>query len=99
MSPLRSSAGPATWRMHDVELAADDLRERGLAEPRRAREQHVVERLAAAFGRVERDRELLLHPFLADELGERATDAASSRAPPRDRLQRGASVRSLMPRA
>ena len=31
----------------DVELAADDLRERGLAEARRAREQHVVERLAA----------------------------------------------------
>ena len=85
MSPLRSSAGPATWRIDDVELAADDLRERGLAEPGRPGEQHVVERLAAAARRVERDPELLLDPLLADELGERARAGAScssSSSPP-----------------
>src|SRR5207302_2085679 len=41
--------GPRDLADADAELAADDLRERGLAEPRRAREQHVVERLAAAL--------------------------------------------------
>ena len=56
----------------DAELAADDLRERGLAEPGRAGEQNVVERLAARLRRVERDRELLLDALLADEVGERA---------------------------
>ena len=55
----------------DAELLADDLRERGLAEAGRAREQDVVERLAARLRRVERDRELLLHALLADEVGER----------------------------
>ena len=37
-------------RLHErhVELVRDDLRERGLAEPGRAGEQHVVERLAPA---------------------------------------------------
>src|SRR5207253_2648586 len=50
---------------------ADDLRERGLPEPRRAGEQHMVERLAAPLRRVERDRELLLDALLPDEVGER----------------------------
>ena len=71
MSPLRSSAGPGDLADADAELAADDLRERGLAEPGRAREQDVVERLAARLRRVERDRELLLDALLADEVGER----------------------------
>ena len=31
----------------DAQLARDDLRQRGLAEPRRADEQHMIERLAA----------------------------------------------------
>src|SRR5262249_28645370 len=55
----------------DAELAADDLREGGLAEAGRAGEQNVVERLPAPARRVERHRELLLDPFLADEVGER----------------------------
>ena len=54
----------------DVELAADDLRQRGLAETRRPREEHVVERLPPALRCIERNRELLLHPLLADEIGE-----------------------------
>ena len=68
MSPLRSSAGPGDLADADAELLADDLRERGLAEAGRAREQDVVERLAARLRRVERDRELLLHALLADEV-------------------------------
>ena len=47
MSPLRSSAGPGDLPDADAELAADDLRERRLAEARRPGEQDVVERLAA----------------------------------------------------
>ena len=39
----------------DAELVADDLRKRGLAEARRPREQHVVERLTAGARRLERD--------------------------------------------
>ena len=71
MSPLRSSAGPATGRMPTPSSRADDVRERRLAEPGRAGEQDVVERLAARLRRVERDRELLLHALLADEVVER----------------------------
>jgi hypothetical protein len=56
----------------DAELLADDVRERRLAEPRRAREQHMVERLAPRLGGDERNLELLLHALLPDELVERA---------------------------
>ena len=35
----------------DAKLARDDLRQRGLAEAGRAEEQHMVERVAAAFAR------------------------------------------------
>ena len=48
MSALRSSAGPGGLDQRRLELGGDDVRERGLAEPGRAGEQHVVERLAAA---------------------------------------------------
>ena len=51
-----------------VELGGDDLRQRGLAEPGRAGQQHVVERLAALGGRLDRDAELLAQRLLADEL-------------------------------
>ena len=53
-----------------LELVGHDLGERGLAEAGRAGEQHVVERLAARPGRLDEDRELLLHALLADEVGE-----------------------------
>ena len=56
----------------DAELLADDVRERRLAEARRAGEQHVVERLAARLRRRERDLELLLDALLADEVVEAA---------------------------
>ena len=72
MSPLRSSAGPAVMHERDVELGGEDLRERRLAQAGRAGEQHVVERLAARGGRLERDRELLLERVLADEVLEAA---------------------------
>ena len=55
-----------------AELGRDDLRERRLAEPRRAGEQDVVERLAARERRLDRDRELLLQRRLADEVLEAA---------------------------
>src|SRR5206468_10583268 len=51
---------------------ADDVRERRLTQPRRARQEHVVERVAARLRGRECDRELLLHALLPDELVEGA---------------------------
>ena len=62
--------GPGDRADADVELLADDRRERRLAEAGRPDEQDVVERLAASLRRLERDLELLLRPLLADELVE-----------------------------
>jgi hypothetical protein len=67
---LERGAGCGAER--DAELLADDEREARLAEPGRADQQQVVERLAARPRRLEGDRELLLDPFLADELVQRA---------------------------
>ena len=53
-----------------AELARDDLRQRGLAEPRRADEQHVVERLVARARRLDEHRQIGARLLLADELGE-----------------------------
>ena len=47
MSALRSSAGPAVCTNGTPSSRGDDLRERRLAQPRRAGQQHVIERLAA----------------------------------------------------
>ena len=69
-SPLRSSAGPGGLHERHVELARDDVGERGLAEPGRPGEQHVVERLAAPAGRLDEERELVLELLLADEVLE-----------------------------
>ncbi len=55
-----------------AELARDDLRERGLAQPWRAEEQYMVERLAAGAGRLDEDAQILARALLADELVERA---------------------------
>ena len=70
----------------DAELARHDLRQRGLAEPRRADEQHVIERLAPRPRRLDEHAEILARLLLADELGQAAADAAS--LPPH--LRRGA---------
>src|SRR5438067_1243440 len=56
----------------DAELLADDVREARLAEPGRPDEEDVVERIAPPLRRIERDRQLLLHARLADELVEPA---------------------------
>src|SRR5579859_5822455 len=56
----------------DSELLVDDVREARLAEPRRAGEQEMVEGVAASLRRGERDRQLLLHALLPDELVEPA---------------------------
>src|SRR5439155_23108614 len=52
----------------DAELLADDIGEARLAEARRPGEQDVVEGLVPCPRRLERDRQLLLDPLLADEL-------------------------------
>ena len=56
----------------DAELARDDVRERGLAEARRSREQHVIEHFGASARGLDRHAEDFLGALLADELGERA---------------------------
>jgi hypothetical protein len=56
-------------RLH---LLRDDLRERRLAEPRRAEEEDVVERLAPRPGRAQEDFEVGRNLRLADVFRERA---------------------------
>ena len=69
ISALRSSAGPDGLSTNATsELLGDDPRQRRLAEARRAGEQHVVERLAARGGGLDRDAQLGLQRLLADEL-------------------------------
>src|SRR4051794_19693023 len=51
-----------------AELLGDDPRQRGLAQPGRAGQQHVVERLVARRRGADRDRELVLERLLADEV-------------------------------
>ena len=63
----RRTAGDAQRRGH---LGGDDHRQRGLAEPGRPAEQHVVGGPAARSGRLQHERELLAHPVLADHLVE-----------------------------
>ena len=54
------------------ELGRDDAGQRGLAEPRRTGEQHVIEGLGALARRLEEDAQLLLHALLPDEVVEPA---------------------------
>src|SRR5262249_15741038 len=56
----------------DVELLADDGRERGLAKPGRPHEQHVIQCLAPSLSSSEPDVDLLLRPLRPDEVGEPA---------------------------
>ena len=48
------------------EFVRDDLRQRGLAQSRRPVEQHVIQRLAAAPRRLDRDLDVLFDALLAD---------------------------------
>ncbi len=54
----------------DAELARHDLRQRRLAQARRADEQHVIERLAARLGGFDEHLEVLARRLLAGEIGE-----------------------------
>ena len=54
----------------DAEFARHDLRQRGLAEARRADEQHMIERVAARFGGLDEDAEIFARRFLAGEVDE-----------------------------
>ena len=54
----------------DPELARHDLRQRRLAESRRTDEQHMIERFAARFGRLDEDAEILARRLLAGEIGQ-----------------------------
>ena len=74
-------AGPAVVRRFRAHLRRDDRRERRLAEPGRAVEQHVVERLAALEGGVHRDGERLLDALLSDVFGEPARAQPTLRTP------------------
>src|SRR5262249_56428438 len=56
-------------KMH-AELACQDLRERGLAEARRADEQHMIERLAPRTRRLDEPRQVRARLLLTDELAE-----------------------------
>ena len=48
----------------------DDVRQRRFAQPRRAEQQHVVERVLAALGSLDEDRQLLANLDLPDVLGQ-----------------------------
>ena len=71
-SPGRSMTGPCRRSDGDAELVRDDGGQRRLAEPGRAVEQRVVERLAAVPRRGDRDLQVLSDPILADVVVERA---------------------------
>ena len=65
----RRAAGEPERGAH---LAGDDHRQRGLAQPGRPGEQHVVGGAAARLGGLEHQAELLAHALLADDLGQAA---------------------------
>src|SRR5512147_29074 len=54
----------------DPELMGDDVGKRGLAEPRRSAEQHMVERFSPAPGRLDEDAKVVLDPVLSHEIIE-----------------------------
>ena len=68
--PLEHGAGRLV--QIDAELVRDDVRERRLAEPRRAEQQRVIERLAPLARGRDEDLELRLDARLADVLAEPA---------------------------
>ena len=96
-SPLRSSAGPEVTRTSVPISCAEQVRQRGLAQPGRPRQQHVVQRVAALARRLHVDRQVLGDLALADELARSCAAAAPRprRAPAlAGRTGRGARARS-----
>ena len=56
----------------DAELVRDDVRQRGLAQPRRSEQQYVVQRFVAFFRRRDEDRQLFADFLLPDVLRQAA---------------------------
>ena len=71
-SPARCDDRPGGQPEADAELGRHDLRQRRLAQPRRAGEQDMVERVAARAGGLDEHGEVGAQLGLADELGEPA---------------------------
>ena len=53
------------------QFTRDNLRQRGLAQSRRAKEQHMIHRLAARLGALNEHPQVVLRRRLPDEFGER----------------------------
>ena len=71
MSAFRSSAGAAVWTSGAPSSAAMMCASDVLPSPGGPRQQHVVERLAAAAGRLDEDRELVRDRVLRHEVRQR----------------------------
>ena len=82
-SPFFTRAGPLRDVQRHAQLGGEDVGERGLAQARRAGEEHVVERLAALPGRLGVDPEVVDQLLLSDVLVEAWPAAATARAAPR----------------
>ena len=80
-SPDLAITGPGGGAEADAHLAREDLGERRLAEPRRAVEQHMVERFAAALRGVDEHPQILARRLLPDELVEASWAEAPRRRP------------------
>ncbi len=88
----------------DAQLARDDLRQRGLAEARRADEQHVIERFVARPCRLDEDRKIGARLLLADELGQplrpqRGLGQRPPRGARRVTRRRGGVLKAQVPRS
>ena len=77
----------------DAHLAREDVRERRLAEPGRAAEQDVIERLAASARGLDEDPEVLLVLVLPDVLVERASGERGDRSASRPAVSLAARTR------
>jgi hypothetical protein len=60
----------------DPHFDGDDRRQGGLAKPRGAVEENVVERLTSSFRRLDENAQALFHALLADVFGEAARPQA-----------------------
>ena len=82
------------------QLAADDLRQGGLAQPRRPMQQHVIQRLGSGTGGLDKHRQVLAGGFLPHELrqGLRAGGCDRRHRPPAGRPKHPARLRGGRPR-